>query len=171
MKQNQNLVYNTVISFLQNNEDAEDVTQEVFIEVYHSIDSFRKQANISTWIYRIAVNRALDFLRKKNAKKRQGIFSTFFYKKTGEINVDSAHFNHPGIILEKKESANVLFAAIDCLNEKQKTAFILFHIEELPQKEIALIMDISPKAVESLILRAKANLRDKLKNFYKNRGI
>lgn len=171
VKQNQIRVFNTAISFLQNKEDAEDVTQDVFMEVYHSLDSFRKQANLSTWIYRITVNRSLDFIRKKNAKKRQGFLTALFNKESGEINLDIGHFDHPGILLEKKESARVLFAAIDCLKENQKTAFILFHIEELSQKEIALIMDLSPKAVESLILRAKTNLREELGNFYKNRGI
>lgn len=171
VKQHQIRVFNTAISFLQNKEDAEDVTQEVFIEIYHSLDSFRRQANVSTWIYRITVNRSLDFIRKKNAKKRQGFLTTLFSNDSGEINLDKGHFDHPGILFEKKESARVLFAAINCLKESQKTAFILFHVEELSQKEIALIMDLSPKAVESLILRAKTHLREKLKNFYNNRGI
>ncbi|MFO0357725.1 MAG: RNA polymerase sigma factor [Sphingobacteriaceae bacterium] len=164
-------VFNTAISLLQNKEDAEDITQDVFIEVYQSLDKFRQQANISTWIYRITVNKCLDLLRKKKRKKRFGFMTELFHKDTGEISVDKAHFDHPGILMEKKENARLLFAAIDLLSENQKTAFILFHIEELPQKEIAVIMDLSPKAVESLIQRAKAVLREKLGNFYDKRGI
>lgn len=97
--------------------------------------------------------------------------SSIFNSETGEINLDKGHFDHPGILLEKKENARILFAAIEVLSENQKTAFILFHIEELSQKEIAVIMDLSPKAVESLIQRAKGVLREKLGNLYKNRGI
>ena len=168
---NKTRVFNTAISFVQNREDAEDITQDVFIEVYHSLEKFKQQSSISTWIYRITVNKALDFLRKKNRKKKYGFISDLFYKDSGEINLDKGHFDHPGILLEKKENARILFGAIELLSENQKTAFILFHVEELSQKEIADIMHISPKAVESLIQRAKATLREKLEYLYKKRGI
>ncbi len=94
-----------------------------------------------------------------------------FHKDSGEISVDKAHFDHPGILMEKKENARLLFAAIDLLKDNQKTVFVLFHIEELSQKEIAEIMELTPKAVESLIQRAKAVLREKLGNYYNKRGI
>lgn len=126
---------------------------------------------MTTWIYRITVNKCLDFLRKKNRKKRFGFMMELFHTDSGEVSIDKAHFDHPGILMEKKENARLLFAAIDLLKENQKTAFVLFHIEELSQKEIAEIMELSPKAVESLIQRAKAVLREKLGNYYKNRGV
>lgn len=168
---NKSRVFNTAISFLQNREDAEDITQDVFIEVYHSLEKFKQQSSISTWIYRITVNKSLDFLRKKNRRKEYGFIRNLFYKESGEINLDKGHFDHPGVLLEKKENARILFAAIELLSENQKTAFILFHVEELSQKEIAEVMGTSPKAVESLIQRAKATLREILENLYKNRGI
>lgn len=126
---------------------------------------------MTTWIYRITVNKCLDFLRKKNRKKRFGFMMELFHRDSGEVSIDKAHFDHPGILMEKKENARLLFAAIDLLKENQKTAFVLFHIEELSRKEIAEIMELSPKAVESLIQRAKAVLREKLGNYYKNRGV
>jgi RNA polymerase sigma factor (sigma-70 family) len=156
---------------VQNKEDAEDLTQEVFIEVFHSLEKFKQESSLSTWIYRITVNKSLDFLRKKNRKKRFGFMTSLFHKETGEINFDKGHFDHPGILLEKKENARILFEAIDLLSENQKTAFILFHVEELSQKEIAAIMNLSPKAIESLIQRAKTTLREKLGDLYKKRGI
>jgi RNA polymerase sigma factor (sigma-70 family) len=164
-------VFNTAISFLQNREDAEDLTQEVFIEVYHSLKKFKGESSISTWIYRITVNKSLDYLRKKNRKKRFGFMTSLLNKETGEINVDAGHFDHPGILLERKENARMLFEAIEQLSENQKTAFILFHVEELSQKEIGEVMSLSSKAVESLIQRAKAALRIKLEDIYKKRGI
>lgn len=171
MDANKIRVFNTAISFLQNKQDAEDITQEVFIEVYHSLEKFKQQSSISTWIYRITVNKSLDFLRKKNSKKRFGFITSLFNKESGEINIDAGHFDHPGVLLEKKENARILFGAIELLSENQKTAFILFHVEELSQKEIAEVMGISAKAVESLIQRAKATLREKLEYAYKKRGI
>lgn len=164
-------VFNTAISFVQNTEDAEDLTQEVFIEVHRSLSNFQAQSSVSTWIYRITVNKSLDFLRKKKRQKRFGFMSSLFHEESGEIKHDHAHFDHPGILLENKEKARYLFSAIESLPENQKTAFILFNIEDLSQKEIAEIMDTSPKAVESLIQRAKQGLRLKLENLYRKRGI
>jgi RNA polymerase sigma-70 factor (ECF subfamily) len=164
-------VFNTALSILQHREDAEDVAQEVFIEVYRSLPQFRYDSQISTWIYRITVNKCHDCIRKKNASKRKGLMSIFGRQDDNEISLEKAHFDHPGVLLEHKEEARLLFAAIDLLSENQKTAFVLFHIENLSQKEIADIMELSPKAVESLIQRAKASLREKLKNYFKNQGI
>jgi len=163
------LVFNTALSFLQNTEEAEDITQEVFIEIFQSQAKFKGQSSISTWIYRITVNKCLDYLRAKKRHKRFGYITSLFHHETGEVLHEVSHFNHPGIELEKKEKARYLFQAIENLPESQKTAFILWHIEELPQKEIAEIMQASVKAVESLLQRAKANLRKELEKIYPER--
>jgi RNA polymerase sigma-70 factor (ECF subfamily) len=161
-------VFNTALNFVQNKEDAEDISQEVFIEVYKSLPQFKGEASISTWIYRIAITKSLDHLRKKNSQKRKGFLRSLFYEDSGELMHDRPHFDHPGILMENKENARFLFAAINTLPENQKTAFILFNIDDLPQKEIAEIMNTSPKAVESLIGRAKQTLKERLKHFFKN---
>ena len=89
-----------------------------------------------------------------------------FSRESGEPLHDKPNFEHPGIQLEQKEKSKYLFQAIETLPENQKTVFVLAHIEELPQKEIAAIMNISLKAVESLLQRAKVNLRKKLSAIY-----
>lgn len=152
---------------VQDNGIAEDITQEVFITVYKSILSFNRKSSLSTWIYRITVNKCLDHLRSKGRKKRMGFFSNVFNPEE-PIN-DTPSFDHPGIRMEQKENARYLFAAIDTLVENQRTVFVLAHVEELPQKDIAEIMNISVKAVESLLQRAKANLRKKLGHLYDRR--
>ena len=160
---NKTMVYNLALSFLQNTEDAEDITQEVFIEVYNSFYKFKGNSTISTWIYRITVNKALDFIRKKKRKKRFSIINRLFA--TEEFDIESnqiAHFDHPGVLMEQKENARLVFKLIDELKENQKTAFILFHLEDLSQKQIAEIMGISTKAVELLVRRAKLKLKEKL---------
>lgn len=164
-------MYNTALGFVQNTADAEDIAQEVFIEVYRSLKGFNHQSSVSTWIYRITVNKSLDHLRKKKRARRSGFLTSIFNREDGELNADKAHFDHPGILMENKDKARILFAAIELLPENQKTAFILFHVEELSQKEIAGIMDSSPKAVESLVRRAKETLRGKLEKLYNKRGI
>ncbi|PWJ55925.1 RNA polymerase sigma-70 factor (ECF subfamily) [Dyadobacter jejuensis] len=149
-------VYNTALSYLQNVEDAEEVTQDVFLKVYQYASKFNEEAAVSTWIYRITVNSSLNFIKKK---KR------FSFLKFGKTDVELPDFEHPGVLLENKETAQSLFKAIQDLPESQKTAFILGYIEELPRQEIADIMETTLNAVESLLQRAKKNLRVTVKKY------
>tara|TARA_R110000868_G_scaffold304437_3_gene564995 strand:+ start:15041 stop:15610 length:570 start_codon:yes stop_codon:yes gene_type:complete len=160
-------VYNTTIGFLHNLEDAEDVTQEVFMEVYNSIDSFNENANLSTWVYRIAVNKSLELIRHRKRQKRFGFFKALM-NSNDDINEiqDSSSLGHPGVDLENKERANVLLTAIGRLPKNQNIAFTLSKVEGLKTKEIADIMQKSSASVEALIHRAKENLKVDLYAFY-----
>lgn len=153
-------VYNTAISFAQNGQDAEEITQDVFIKIYNNAAKFKGNSTVSTWIYRITVNTALNAIQKK---KRLS------FVKFGETYPDQPDFEHPGVLLENKENAKTLFKVIDTLPDSQKTAFILSIVEGLPRQEVANIMETSLKAVESLLQRAKKNLRDKLEKLYPHR--
>lgn len=159
-------VHNTVISILQNEEDAEDITQEVFVEVFRSVQGFKGESTLSTWIYRISVVKALEFLRKKKRKKRFAFVQSLFGMESVIPSVDKPHFYHPGIQLENKERAAILFEAIEKLPENQKTAFILHKTEGLSYAEIADIMKTSIPSVESLMFRAKQNLQKLLADYY-----
>lgn len=166
----QNKVYNTCLSFVHNTQDAEDLAQETFMEVYQSMQSFRKDAQLSTWIYRIAVNKSLDYLRKQKRKKRFG----FLHSLAGISPTLEADFlaqkDHPGLRLENKERAQILFNALDQLPEAQNTAFTLHKLEGLPYEEIAKIMNKSLSSVESLMHRARKNLQKILGNYYAKHG-
>ncbi len=164
----QQMVYNTALGIVQNEEDAEDVTQEVFVKVYEGLDDFRRDAKISTWIYRITITTALDFEKQKNRQKRGGLLQRVF----GNREVDEKpDFYHPGVALDKKEDAGVLFLAMKKLPDKQKTAFLLHKVEGLTNNEIAEILSISLQAAESLQVRAKNNLRNYLKAYYEKHFI
>lgn len=141
---------------MQNEQDAEEVTQDVFMMVFRKIGDFKQDSKLSTWIYRIAVNTSLNFIKKR---KRNLLLSL------GLMTKEPTDFEHPGVQLEHKEEAKELFHQIDSLAENQKTAFILVYIEQLPQQEVATIMETSVKAVESLLQRAKAKLRKNI-NFH-----
>jgi RNA polymerase sigma-70 factor (ECF subfamily) len=156
-------LYNTILGFLQNEEDAEDATQEVFIKVHQSIKQFKGEAALSTWLYRIAVSHSLDMLRKKKRQKKGGLLVFLFQREDEWIQPD---FHHPGVATEQKETAAVLFKAVRQLPEQQQTAFLLQKMENLNQGEIAEIMKTSVGAVESLLQRAKANLRKLLEAYY-----
>ena len=160
-----NMVYNTALGIVQSTEDAEDIAQEVFVRVYESINTFKGESKFSTWIYRITVTRSLDHLRRKKRKKRFAFIESLFGKNDELIN-DPLDFFHPGIAAEKKEDAATLLKAISELPENQNTAFVLNKIEGLSYQEISEVMQMSESAVDSLLHRAKMNLRKKLQNYY-----
>jgi RNA polymerase sigma-70 factor (ECF subfamily) len=161
----QNMVFNTAIGFLQNAQDAEDTAQEVFIQVFESIMSFKEESKFSTWIYRITVSKSLDHLRKKKRKKRFAFLQSLYGQNDGLI-IEPPDFFHPGIKMENKENAAVLFKTIEQLPLNQKTAFVLNKIENLSYSEISEIMKSSESAVDALLQRAKKNLRKNLKDHY-----
>jgi RNA polymerase sigma-70 factor (ECF subfamily) len=161
----QKMVYSTALGMLQNTADAEDIAQEVFVQVYQSIHTFKGDAKLSTWLYRITVAKVIDHERRKKSKKRFAYITSLFNQQGEEV-IHPADFNHPGVTLDKKETAAVLFAAVKQLPEKQRIAFTLHKLEGLSQAEVSEVLHTSLTAVELLIHRAKLNLRKKLTNYY-----
>ena len=159
-------IFNTAIGILQNEHNAEEITQEVFIEVYRSIKNFKSDSTLSTWIYKITINKSLDFIRKAKRNKRFGTVVNLLKEESNEPIVHPKNFFHPGIVLEQKEKSKILFAAIEQLNERQKTCFVLKYVEGLSQKEISEVMECAEGAVESILSRAKENLRKILGNYF-----
>ncbi|MEK6155594.1 RNA polymerase sigma factor [Flavobacteriaceae bacterium 3-367] len=167
----QQKVFNTCISFVPNAADAEDIAQEVFIEVFNSVSKFKGDAKLSTWIYRISVNKSLEFIRKKKAKKRFGFMQSIL---GNDIPIDRrsyfTEFDHPGILLENKEKNEILFRAIHSLPDSQRVVFTLHNIEGRSYKEVAEVTGKSISSVESLMFRAKKSLRQLLEAYYKKEG-
>jgi RNA polymerase sigma-70 factor (ECF subfamily) len=126
----QDMVYNTALGIVQKEEDADDITQDVFIQVYQSVSSFKGESKFSTWLYRIVISKALDHVKKKKRKKR------------------------------------FAFKAMQQLPDNQRIAFTLHKLEAQKHQDIAAIMNLSVTATESLIARAKGNLRKTLKQYY-----
>lgn len=164
----QQKVFHTCISFVPNKEDAEDVAQEVFLEVYKSIRKFKGNSKLSTWIYKICTNKCLEFIRKKNAKKRFAFMQSIL---GNQIPMDKTNFftefNHPGILLENKEKSETIFKAINALPESQRIVFTLAKLDGKSYQEIVEITGKSLSSVESIMFRAKKSLQEKLDNFYK----
>ncbi|WP_333600892.1 RNA polymerase sigma factor [Flavobacterium sp.] len=160
------LVFNVALNYLQNLEDAEEITQDVFVKVYHSLENFNQKSSFKTWIYRITINQCLDFVKKKNSQKRFFIFGKKSQNEQEYLN--TATFEHPGILMEKQEEAKILFEVINTLTENQKTAFLLSKLDGLSNPEIAEIMQLSVSSIESLIFRAKTALQEKLAEKFKN---
>jgi RNA polymerase sigma factor (sigma-70 family) len=160
------LVFNVALNYLQNIEDAEEVTQDVFVKVYHSLERFNHKSSYKTWIYRIAINQCLDFIKQKNSQKRFFIFGKKSQNETEYLN--STNFEHPGILMENQEDAAILFEVINTLTANQKTVFLLSKLDGMSNTDIAEIMQLSISSVESLIFRAKVALQDKLSEKFNN---
>jgi RNA polymerase sigma factor (sigma-70 family) len=155
-------VFNTILNIVQDETEAEDAAQEVFIKIYESIGSFRQDSSLSTWIYRVAVNKALDKVRRKKTKQRLHQLIPWWMPE--ENKPAKTVFHHPGVLLEHKEKAAVVFKAINSLPEKQKVAFTLIKVQGMKYEEVCKIMGQNIKAVESLVSRAKQNLQQTLKH-------
>jgi RNA polymerase sigma factor (sigma-70 family) len=166
IQNHQQMVMNTALGIVQNREEAEEIAQDVFLEVYQQYQNFKGESSVNTWLYRITTNKCIDLLRKKKSKKRFAFITSLFHQESNEPVVDAAHFVHPGVQAENKEKSKYLFMAIDRLPEKQKTAYILCEVEMLSYQEIAAIMKLTVASVESLLFRARQNLRKILGNFY-----
>ena len=160
----QNMVFNTVLGIVQDTHEAEDVVQEVFVQVFQSVGRFRGEAKLSTWLYRIALTKALDAERKKKSKKRVANLKSWIG--LGEKEEEAVHFHHPGVQLDNKEQAAILFEAMQKLPENQRIAFVLIKTEGLRYDEVADIMNLTVKSVEALMHRAKENLKKYLRNYF-----
>ncbi len=165
----QQKVFATCISFIPNKEDAEDVAQEVFLEIYKSIHKFKGNSKLSTWIYKITTNKCLEFIRKKNTKKR---FSFFQFAIGDEIDVDKTKYfteiNHPGVLLENKETTEAIFKAINALPESQRVVFTLAKLDGKSYQEIVEITGKTLSSVESIMFRARKKLEEKLTKYKKS---
>jgi RNA polymerase sigma-70 factor (ECF subfamily) len=161
-------VYRVCLGFVHTAADAEDLTQEVFIEVFTSLVKFRGESEFSTWLYRIAVNKSLNYLR---VKSRNNIISLFDFRAPANtvLNHDPAagDDSSPDNVLIKADREKAIKDALNRLPGTQKTAFVLSRYDDLPNAEIAEIMQLSISSVESLLFRAKRNLRKILLPYYK----
>jgi RNA polymerase sigma-70 factor, ECF subfamily len=154
-----NKVANICYRFLFNREDAEEISQEVFILIYKGIPSFRGDAKLSTWIYQLAASRSIDLIRNRKRKKRMGqVTSLLGLREEGHEIVDHQEID-PVEILENEEKGRIIRNAIDTLPLKYRRAFTLSKCEEFSHKEVAEIMGISQSALESVVHRAKKKLR------------
>lgn len=155
------MVTNTCYGFVHSAEDANDLAQDVFIEVWKKLDFFRGESKISTWLYRIAVNKSLNHKRQY---KNNVILCAFESIKENLFSYESDSFHNDKE--DKKLKLKLLHQAIIKLPERQKSAFVLYYYEGLDCKEIADITNSSLSVVESLLYRARLNLKKKFKYRY-----
>ena len=162
----QKMVINCAYKFLRDEESARDLTQEVFAEVYESINYFRAESKLSTWIYRITVTKAINQVKLINRKKQYAALVSFFADDSVMQKAQASENHNPEFEIERQDKAEILNSALAKLPENQRVAFTLCKVSELSYSEIAEIMNTSVSAIESLIHRAKTRLREKLYQYY-----
>ncbi|MDD4570695.1 MAG: sigma-70 family RNA polymerase sigma factor, partial [Tepidanaerobacteraceae bacterium] len=153
-------VYNTVYRFFNNTEDAMDITQEIFIKVFTSLHGFRENSSFSTWLYRIAVNTCIDFLRKK---KEDMLPIKEELAVGGDVKFGS-HTESPEEFVENQEIKHTLMKAINTLSEEQRMCVILRDIQGFSYTEISDILSCSLGTIKSRLCRGRRALKEKLKD-------
>ncbi len=157
-------VFALAFGMLGNRQDAEDMTQDIFLKVFRSIHTFRENASFSTWVYRVATNVCLDEIRRR--KKRSGDVSI------NQTNRDDEAFElalpdpgeTPFEAAQKKEAMAALREAIDCLGEEQRAVVVMRDLEGLSYEEIAHALGTSLGTIKSRLNRARQTLRRLLEN-------
>lgn len=160
IKRYQNKVYSTVFSYTRDYEEAKDLTQEIFIKIYNNLPNFKNKSQFSTYLYRVAVNRCIDWTRKKRLKT----VSAMLFQEDDEIEIYEYIADlscNPEEILLKEENGNIIREEINNLPEIYRTVMIMFYFQDFSPQEIADILEIPRKTVDTRLYRARNMLRAK----------
>ena len=141
-------------------DDADDVTQEVFVKVFNAVKNFRFESEFYTWIYRIATNLSLNHLRSKKVKQFFRLDDESNESQSNEIKDEALLPNEQ---LEQKELKTMIEKAVETLPKQQRATFIMRHYDELSYEEIAEKLDLPLGTVKAQLFRAKDMLYNTLK--------
>jgi len=159
-------IFQLCYKFVRNHEDAEDLTQDIFIQVYKKADKFEYKSTVFTWLYRITMNKSVNYLRRKEWSK---LFKRieFDIKENAQDMIPASKDDNPDSLIQVSQKKTIIQKALNSLPKNQRVAFHLHNVEELPYAKIADIMECSISAVESRIHRAKLNLQKHLTKYLK----
>ena len=164
-------ILNLAFRFTSNEENARDLTQEIFIKVFQNLKNFKGESSAFTWVYRIAVNHILNFLKKEKRRKYIQLIDQnvkeAFIEETGSRSMINANPS-PAQLLEDEERTRIVKSFIDELAPKYRVPFTLLKYEGMSYKEIAESLEISLSAVETRIHRARKQLIKKLEPWLKH---
>jgi len=150
-------IYRVVLRIVRNNEEAKDLAQEAFVKAYYNRQSFRADSGFYSWVYRIAVNLALNYVKRNRDRQVESIDSiapsNFAVSQTNE--------------LENAELGKAISAGVEKLPPRQKTVFVLRHYEEKPYSEIAEVLSITVGAAKANYHQAIQKLKKSLSLYLK----
>lgn len=157
----QNKVYSTAYSYTRDYEEARDLAQEIFIKIYNNLTGFQYKSQFSTYLYRVAVNRCIDWARKK---KLNAVSAVFYHD---DENVDIYDFiadyeSNPEEILLKQENSNFIRQEINKLPEIYSTVMIMYYFQDFSPQEIADILKVPRKTIDTRLFRARNLIKKRL---------
>ncbi|WP_042347320.1 RNA polymerase sigma factor [Bacillus massiliigorillae] len=147
-----NLLYATILRMTNNQQDAQDLVQEVFIKVYQQLDKYDQKGEFSGWLYRVAINHCMDEFRKKRYKMKRV-----------ELDTDAmVNTKHPEVIYLKKERERQLERLIQTLSEDERIIILLRYVNDLSYNEISNLLSVPISMVRNKLHRAKQKMRNTL---------
>lgn len=155
VKENQNMVFRTCLAYVQNEHDAADLTQNVFLKAFEKLEQYKGDSKLSTWLIRIAINLSVNYLRDNKKRLNHADISN--------LNLPDESFSG-----QSKETRKAVRTAIFSLPAKQRKIFILYFYLELSYKDISDVTFLSISSIESLLFRAKKKLKEILEDYYIN---
>lgn len=153
-KENQNLIKKVCNMFCKNEDDKKDLFQEILIQLWKSYETFRNEAKVSTWMYRVALNTAITMYRKEKRRPEHREFEDSY---GANLNINYSY--------EKVENSIMLYKAIDQLTGIEKS-IILLYMEDFSSDEISTILGITANNVRVKINRIKLKLKEILEKRY-----
>ena len=169
MQKYQQKIYNLIYRKVRDRETAKDLCQEVFLKAWQALPNFKGQSVFYTWLYQIAVNRSIDFLRKRN---RRHVIESEELPQNADDTLQMTEVQPPPCaLLERKELEEIIRKAVYQLPLSQRNVFYLRHWEELPIKEIASRLDKSENTVKTYLHHARRKLRRMLLPYLQNEPI
>jgi RNA polymerase sigma-70 factor (ECF subfamily) len=156
---NQGFVYAVAFRFVNDQQEAEDITQEVFVRLWKNLKSYRHEVKLTTWLYKIVTNRCLDFLKSRHGRQQKN-----------KVDINNTHFvqdsSTPEKEFQQQELSRIIHAAAEELTPKQKAVFILRDLEGLTSEEVSAALSMSAGNVKSNLFYARQKMTEKLKAMY-----
>lgn len=129
-------------------DEAKEILNDVFFEAVDSLPTLKKQTNLQAWLYRIAHNKMVDYYRKKKIK-------SFLLSQIPYLDIIAQEIHQPEFILEKNKVRDNIESAMYKISEKYRSILRMHYEEHMPVKQIAVVLNLTPKATESLLFRAR----------------
>jgi RNA polymerase sigma-70 factor (ECF subfamily) len=161
----QGKIYGLIYNMTGNREDAEDVVQEVFLKAHASLNRFRGTSSFYTWVYRIAVNRTINFLKRRKRKLALSLDNVDLGIERDPAYVELSSRESPVRDVAIGELQEKLNRALQTLSEKHRTVVVLHDIQGLPHEEIAKMLGCSSGTVRSRLFYARQQLQSELAEF------
>ena len=160
-------IYGLTYNMTSNREDAEDLTQEVFVKAFEALPRFKGKSSFYTWLYRIAVNKTINYRKKRNRKRALSLDQFDQDIKTDEVYHELTAKGSPLRNISLTELQEKLNEALQNLSEKHRTVVVMHDMQGIPHEEIAKVVGASVGTVRSRLFYARRQMQSELAEFVK----